>query len=76
MSHDNVTKIAVENGKVFEPIGLHAVSIGELMALNIPQRKRHLPWLPATGLVMVYGIRLAFGIWPRGDVYLIGARQY
>jgi len=57
MPHDNVTKMALEDGKVFEPIGLHAVSIGELMALQIPKRKRHLAWLPATGLVMVYGKR-------------------
>ena len=57
MPHDNVTEMALENGMVFEPIGLHAVSIGELMALDIPERKRHLAWLPATGLVMVYGKR-------------------
>ena len=43
--------------KAVEPVGLYAVSLGELMALDIPNRPRHLAWLPAGGLVMVFGKR-------------------
>ena len=36
---------------------LHPVSIGDLMAMDLPERRTLLPWLPEGGLVMVYGPR-------------------
>ena len=39
------------------PVNVHALSIGELMALNLPERPRHLPWLREGGLIMIYGPR-------------------
>jgi putative DNA primase/helicase len=40
-----------------EPINVNALSIGELMALDLPERPRHLPWLREGGLAMIYGPR-------------------
>lgn len=41
------------------PTGLQAAVLeyGQLVALDLPERKRHLPWLPEGGNVMVYGPR-------------------
>ena len=36
---------------------LHAIGVGELMALDLPERKKLTPWLIEGGLVMVYGPR-------------------
>jgi putative DNA primase/helicase len=40
-----------------EPINVNALNIGELMALDLPERPRHLPWLREGGLAMIYGPR-------------------
>ena len=38
-------------------LSLALVNYPDLMALQIPERARHLPWLPEGGNVMVFGPR-------------------
>ena len=46
-------------GPPASPTGLEVAlfEYGQLVALDLPERKRHLPWLPEGGNVMVYGPR-------------------
>lgn len=39
------------------PLSMALVSYADLLSLKIPERLRHLPWLPESGNVMVYGPR-------------------
>lgn len=39
------------------PLSTALVSYADLLSLKIPERLRHLPWLPESGNVMVYGPR-------------------
>ena len=43
--------------KKSEPVTLQAVGLKELMELDLPERRRLLPWLPEGGLAMVFGPR-------------------